>query len=60
MTVQGSSRLRRFTIYHKNLRNCHFYSFEIDWQTVGSLEEATEAWNRRYEEKKENAHEGSL
>lgn len=45
--VNGSSRLRRFTIYHKGLRNCHFYSFEIDWQTVGSLAEARDAWNRR-------------
>lgn len=47
MTVSGSSRLRRFTINHKGLRNCYFYSFEIDWQTVGSLAEAIKAWNRR-------------
>ena len=50
MTVYGSSRLRRFTISHRNLRNCHFYNFEIDWQTVGSIAEAIEAWNRRANE----------
>lgn len=47
MTVSGSSRLRRFRINHKDLRSCYFFSFEIDWQTVGSLAEAIEAWNRR-------------
>lgn len=47
MMVCGSSRLRRFTISHKDLQSCYFHSFEIDWQTVGSLAEATEAWNRR-------------
>lgn len=47
MTIYSSSRLMRFTISHKGLRSCYFHSFEIDWQTVGSLAEATEAWNRR-------------
>lgn len=47
MNISCSSRIRRFTISHRNLRNCHFYSFEIDWQTVGSLAEAIKAWNRR-------------
>lgn len=47
MTVSGSSRLKRFVINHKGLRCCYFFRFEIDWQTVGSLKEAAEAWNRR-------------
>ena len=47
MRVFGSSRLRRFTICHINPRSCYFSSFEIDWNVVGSLAEATEAWNRR-------------
>lgn len=47
MMLYGSSRLRRFTFSHKGLQSCYFHSFEIDWQTVGSLAEATEAWNRR-------------
>lgn len=47
MYIVGSSRLRRFTVCHKDLRSCHFYAFEIDWQTVRSFEEAKQAWNRR-------------
>jgi hypothetical protein len=47
MVISGSSRLRRFTVSHRNLRECHFYSFEIDWETAGSIAEAIQAWNRR-------------
>lgn len=49
MTVCGSSRLKRFTISHRGDRKCHFYAFEIDWQTVDSIAEAIEAWNKRAE-----------
>lgn len=43
--VGGSQR--RFLISHKGLRNCHFYKFELDPQTVRNSAEAIEAWNRR-------------
>lgn len=49
MTVSGSSRLKRFTVSHRGDRECHFYAFEIDWQTVNSIAEAIEAWNKRAE-----------
>lgn len=37
-----------------------FGALLIETTTNMTLEELVEVWNRRYEEKKENAHEGSL
>ena len=47
MTIVRSPETRSFIISHRNLRNCHFYRFRINWQTANTLEEAVLAWNRR-------------
>ena len=47
VNVHGSSRLKRFTIYHKNPRGCYFEPFEIAWESAESLAEAAKIWNRR-------------
>ena len=46
----GEMCISGFSISHKGLRNCHFYKFEIDPQTVRNFAEVIEAWNRRTEQ----------
>ena len=38
---------RKFIFYHQYPMNCRFNCFEMDWQTVKTIAEAIEAWNRR-------------
>lgn len=54
MCIIGSQR--RFSISHKGLRNCHFYKFEIDPQTVRNFAEAIEAWNMRANKAYDSSH----
>lgn len=47
VSLISTSASKEFVFYHKGLRNCPFYRFEISWECAKSLKEATELWNRR-------------
>ena len=50
VNMRYSSGKHAFLFWHKGLRNCAFYDFEISDQTAKSLSEAAELWNRRTNE----------
>ena len=47
VSMYGTSRIKRFTIIHKDQKRSCFVELEFDWRVCGSIADTTEAWNRR-------------